>query len=66
MMIVRGRLAPEVGALLVQALAAAGERLYQQARATDAAPGPVDVSAETPTVAQQQADALGCAGAVGP
>src|SRR5438034_158543 len=47
------------------ALAAARERLYQQARATDAAPGPVDVSAETPTVAQQ-ADALGCAGAVGP
>ncbi len=37
MMIVRGRLAPEVGALLVQALAAARERLYQQARATDAA-----------------------------
>ena len=32
-MIVRGRLAPEVGALLVQALAAARERLYQQARA---------------------------------
>ena len=46
MMVVRGRLAPEVGALLVQALAAARERLYQQARATDAAPGPVDVSAE--------------------
>ena len=45
MMIVRGRLAPEVGALLVQALAAARERLYQQARGTDAAPGPVDVSA---------------------
>jgi len=38
MMVVRGRLAPEVGALLVQALAAARERLYQQARATDAAP----------------------------
>src|SRR5438094_6413221 len=30
MVIVRGRLAPEVGALLVQALAAARERLYQQ------------------------------------
>src|SRR3989454_4620804 len=38
MVIVRGRLAPETGALLVQALAAARERLYQQARATDAAP----------------------------
>src|SRR6059036_3583174 len=38
MMIVRGRLAPEVGAVLLQALAAARETLYQQARATDAAP----------------------------
>src|SRR5213083_781579 len=68
MMIVRGRLAPEVGALLVQALAAARETLYRQARATDASAGPADVSAETPiadvsaetpTLAQQQADALG-------
>jgi hypothetical protein len=48
MVILRGRLGPEVGALLLQALAAARETLYQQA----------DVSAETPTVAQQQADAL--------
>ena len=59
MVIVRGRLAPEVGALLVQALAAARERLYQQARVRDARAGPADVSAETPTMAQQQADALG-------
>src|SRR2546426_1595708 len=51
MVVLRGRLAPEVGALLVQALAAAREALYQQRRA--------DVSAETPTMAQQQADALG-------
>jgi len=28
--VIRGRLAPEVGALLVQALAAAREALYQQ------------------------------------
>src|SRR5947207_11288841 len=59
MMIVRGRLAPEVGALLVQALAAARETLYERARATDASAGSADVSAETPTLAQQQADALG-------
>src|SRR5881296_488830 len=49
MRIVRGRLAPETGALLVQALAAARETLYRQARATDAS-GPADVSAETPTL----------------
>ena len=56
MMAVRGRLAPEVGALLVQALAAARETLYQQARLRN---GDVtDVSAETPTMGQQQADAL--------
>jgi len=54
MMILRGRLAPEVGAMLVQALAAARERLYRQARTADAAP-----DKEAPTVAQQQADALG-------
>jgi 5-methylcytosine-specific restriction endonuclease McrA len=60
---VRGRLAPEVGALLIRALDAAREALYQRARvrATEAA----DVSAETsvpaedtPTMEQQQADAL--------
>src|SRR3989441_7207356 len=50
MMAVRGRLTPEVGALLVQALAAARETLYQQARLRD--------SEETPTMGQQQADAL--------
>jgi hypothetical protein len=58
MVVLRGRLAPEVGALLVQALAAARETLYQQARANDAGTSPADVSAETPTMAQQQADAL--------
>jgi len=45
MMVVRGRLAPEVGALLVQALAAAREKLYQQARETHAG----NVSAEVST-----------------
>src|SRR5205823_4267862 len=47
MVVLRGRLAPEVGAVLVQALAAAREALHQG-----------DVSAEPPTMAQQQADAL--------
>src|SRR5438876_3149213 len=58
MVILRGRLAPEVGAMLVQALAAAREALYQQARGKDANASPADVSEETPTMAQQQADAL--------
>jgi len=58
MVIVRGRLAPEVGAVLVQALTAAREALNQQARGMDAKPSSADISAETPTMAQQQADAL--------
>ncbi len=49
--IVRGRLTPEVGALLVQALAAARETLYQQARDPES-------EADPPTMVQQQADAL--------
>ena len=56
MVVLRGRLAPEVGALLVQALAAARETLYQQARGTD--PRPTEPSEDAPTMAQQQADAL--------
>src|SRR5437867_3607912 len=48
---IRGRLAPEVGALLMQALAAAREALYQ--RRADQAP-----EANAPTMEQQQADAL--------
>src|SRR5260370_5656697 len=47
MVVLRGRLAPEVGALLVEALAAAREKVY-----------PKNVSAETPPMAQQQGDAL--------
>ena len=46
MVVVRGRLTPEAGAVLKQALAAARE-VY-----------PKNVPAETPTMAQQQADAL--------
>src|SRR5438309_7287671 len=52
MVVIRGRLAPEVGAVLVQALTSARETLYQHRRANQ------DVPEETPTMAQQQADAL--------
>ena len=58
MVTVRGRLAPEAGVLLVHALAAAREALYQQARSQEQVVDSADVSAETPTMAQQQADAL--------
>jgi hypothetical protein len=58
MVTVRGRLAPEVGALLLQALTAARETLYRQARARAGEPGYADGSSEAPTPAQQQADAL--------
>jgi len=56
MVVVRGRLAPEVGALLQRALEAAGEVLYQRSR--HATPT-TDASAEPPSRAQRQADALG-------
>src|SRR5438046_1999636 len=49
--ILRGRLTAEAGALLIQALAAARETLYQQARGQEAEGDP-------PTMVQQQADAL--------
>ena len=58
MVVVRGRLEPEAGALLLQALAAAREKLYQRARADETVPGLNDSAAEPPTMAQQQADAL--------
>ena len=56
---VRGRLTPEVGALLLRALDAARETLYQQARVAAAhvsAETPVD--SDLPSMEQQQADAL--------
>ena len=68
MVVVRGRLAPEVGAVLLQALTAAREALYQRRRANAAHAEPEDVPAETfcvdgspeaPTMEQQYADALG-------
>src|SRR2546429_2679619 len=63
MVVIRGRLAPEVGAVLVHALAAAREMLYQRTRAKHgddvrAETPRDDVPAETPTMAEQQADAL--------
>jgi hypothetical protein len=58
MVVLRGRLEPEVGALLMQALAAARETLYQRARVPGGAVGSGNVSAETPSMAQRQADAL--------
>ena len=60
MVVVRGRLTPEAGAVFIQALAAARETLYQRQHQTFVS----DVSAETqweqqpPTFEQQQADAL--------
>ena len=54
---VRGRLAPEVGALLLRALDAAREVLYQRRRENRPVPA-ADPAAEPPTRAQQQADAL--------
>src|SRR6266850_8048473 len=59
MVVLKGRLEPEVGALVMQALAAARESLYQRRRqrATFNA-GTGGVAEETPSVSQQQADAL--------
>jgi 5-methylcytosine-specific restriction endonuclease McrA len=54
--VVRGRLSPEAGALLLRALDAARETLYQRARAGSA--NATDPAIERPTRAQQQADAL--------
>ena len=50
MFVIRGRLTPEVGALVLKALAAAREALYQR---REQAP-----EADPPTMDQQQADAL--------
>jgi hypothetical protein len=57
-LVLRGRLAPEVGALLLRALDAARETLYQRRRAGAVSPSGVDPTADAPTRPQQQADAL--------
>src|SRR5438552_3116791 len=59
MVVVRGRLDREVGAVLIQALAAARETLYRKTKNVSAETFPADVSVDPPTMAQQQADALG-------
>jgi 5-methylcytosine-specific restriction endonuclease McrA len=56
--VIRGRLAPEVGALLLRALDAAREALYQRTRGREGATQTTDPSLDRPTRAQQQADAL--------
>jgi 5-methylcytosine-specific restriction endonuclease McrA len=56
MVTVRGRLTPEAGALLLQALGAAREILYQRARGTGMTADPPTM--DPPSLAQQQADAL--------
>jgi hypothetical protein len=58
MVVVRGRLAPEVGEVLIKALQAARETLYQQKRDEHTAVRSTDPSTERPAMAQQQADAL--------
>jgi hypothetical protein len=55
--VVRGRLTPEVGALLVRALEAGREVLYQRAQARAGAPS-ADPATQAPTRPQQRADAL--------
>jgi 5-methylcytosine-specific restriction endonuclease McrA len=59
MVVIRGRLEPEVGAVMLQALTAAREALYRR-RHSDVPAGTsvVDGSPEAPTMEQQQADAL--------
>jgi hypothetical protein len=56
--VLRGRLTADVGALLLRALDAARETLYQRARGAGGSPPAVDPALAPPTRAQQQADAL--------
>jgi hypothetical protein len=55
MVVIRGRVSPEVGALLLRALEAARETLYQRSRAEAR---PTDPAQDVPTMEQQRADAL--------
>jgi hypothetical protein len=56
--VLRGRLTAEVGELLLRALTAARETLYQRSQREATTDAPVDRSVQPPTRAQQQADAL--------
>jgi len=67
MVVIRGRLEPEVGAVVMQALAAARDAVYGRRRTNDVPAGTSGVPAgtsvrdgspEAPTMEQQQADAL--------
>src|SRR5437762_4864955 len=58
MVVVRGRLEPEAGALLLRALEAARERLYRANRGAAAASPAAGCPEPLPALAQQQADAL--------
>ena len=58
MVLIRGRLTPEVGELLLRALAAGREMLYEQTRAADVGAAEPAPPTDRPTMAQQQADAL--------
>ena len=60
MLVLRGRLSPEVGAVVQRALEAASDRLYHQAEdTTEASDAPERESAAAVTVGQRRADALG-------
>ena len=63
MLVVRGRLSPETGAVLQRALDAAADRLYQESQASDAAAvgraGPEQHVMPTVSAQQRRADALG-------
>jgi hypothetical protein len=56
MVVIRGRLTPEVGAVLMRAVEAARDALYRKADESGSAEPPL---LDPPSLAQQQADALG-------
>ena len=56
--VLRGRLTPDVGALLVKALEAAGETLYQRRRKEESSSQSADRPTDPPSPAQRRADAL--------
>jgi hypothetical protein len=58
MVVLRGRLTAEAGALFLKAVDAAREALYQQARGSEPASRLADPVADPPSLAQQRADAL--------
>src|SRR5438876_7225446 len=58
MVVIHGRLAPEVGAVVMKALDAARETLYRRSWQTFAGATPEGVPAETPSMAHHQAGAL--------